>query len=110
MKSARSDSRFSDEELAVLLSTQRAEDVLKYARDTMRTGSPDSKRGQKMQNMSRLVEPLISKLERYDNAINALLGLIPSPYGINYAGLIWGSLKFMLMVPSPSTSLHSAEL
>lgn len=104
LKYAQSDAKFSGE-VAVLLGTQRAEDVLKYARDTILIGSPDSTRAQKMQKMSRLIEPLMSKLERYDNAINALLGLIPSPHGINFAGLIWGSLKFALMVPSPSVAV-----
>jgi hypothetical protein len=95
LKQLQSENRLSDQDLAVLTGTQSGEDVLNYARDVILKCDANSKRREKIK---RVLEPLILRLDRYDSAISSLVSALPSPFGANIAGLIWGSLKFVLMV------------
>jgi hypothetical protein len=95
LKQLQSENRLSDQDLAVLTCTKSGEDVLNYARDVILKCDANSKRREKIK---RVLEPLILRLDRYDSAISSLVNALPSAFGANIAGLIWGSLKFVLMV------------
>jgi hypothetical protein len=95
LKQLQSENRLSDQDFAVLTGTQSGEDVLNYARDVILKCDANSKRREKIK---RVLEPLILRLDRYDSAISSLVTALPSAFGANIAGLIWGSLKFVLMV------------
>ena len=95
LKQLQSENRLSDQDLAVLTGTKSGEDVLNYARDVILKCDANSKRREKIK---RVLEPLILRLDRYDSAVSSLVNALPSAFGANIAGLIWGSLKFVLMV------------
>jgi hypothetical protein len=94
----------SDVDFNVLLNTRKAKDVLAYANSTLVKDGKASK----VEKLKRVLEPLTQKLERFEIVIDTLISMAPKPYGVNVIGIIWGSLKFVLMVmvlPMPSSTM-----
>jgi hypothetical protein len=68
-------------------------DTLQYAIEKNATSHADVKR-----RAQKVVEPLLLRLERFGSAIDVLAQSAPQAVGLNLVGLIWGSVRFLLVV------------
>jgi hypothetical protein len=94
----------SDVDFNVLFNTRKAKDVLAYANSTLVKDGKVSR----VEKLKRVLESLTQKLERFEAVIDTLISIASKPYGVNVIGIIWGSLKFVLMVmvlPMPSSTM-----
>jgi hypothetical protein len=99
--------RLSSQDLSVLTGTKSGVDVLEFAKRVVADRESDSKIKQKM---DKVIGPLIERLKRFEGAIDALIGAVPKPMGADVAGLLWGSLKFVLLVSNPSSPILEMSL
>ena len=57
----------------------------------------------------KVVQPLLVQLERFGPTIDAIAGAAPPQFmGVNLLGLVWGSIKFFMVVSIQHNWLGSA--
>lgn len=86
--------QLSVDDITVLTRTRTSEEVLDYAKQIIQ----DKNSTKVKEKLNGTVNVLTERLDRFQDAIDVLVRLAPSPMGIDVAGLLWGSLKFVLMV------------
>jgi hypothetical protein len=80
----------------LLLKTEKPEDVLDTLQEAIEKNATlhaDTKR-----RARSALEPLLLRLERFSSAIDMLAQSSPQAMGLNFVGLIWGSVRFLLVV------------
>ncbi|KAI9854314.1 MAG: hypothetical protein M1824_000407 [Vezdaea acicularis] len=80
----------------IVVDTRRPEELLAIINDAATRSAkshPDAKK-----RVQRVVEPLLMRLERFGSAIDLLAQCSPQITGVNIVGLIWGSVKFLLVI------------
>jgi hypothetical protein len=88
----------------LLLKTGKPEDVLDTLQEAIEKNAAlhaDTKR-----RARSVLEPLLLLLERFSSAIDMLAQSSPQAIGLNFVGLIWGSVRFLLVV-SKSLNISS---
>ena len=79
-----------------LLKTEKPQDVLDTLQEAIQKNvalRADTKR-----RARSVLEPLLLRLERFSSAIDMLAQSSPQAIGLNPVGLIWGSVRFLLVV------------
>jgi hypothetical protein len=90
-----------------LLKTEKPEDILDTLQEAIErnvTLHTDTKR-----RAQSVLEPLLLRLERFGSAIDILAQSSPQAMGLNLVGLIWGSVRFLLVV-SKSLNISSWDM
>lgn len=80
----------------LLLKTEKPEDVLDTLQEVIEKNATlhaDTKR-----RARNVLEPLLLRLERFSSAIDMLAQSSPQAMGLNLVGLIWSSVRFLLVV------------
>jgi hypothetical protein len=88
--------RLSQSEYDTVTQTQSPHDVIHTLQHALEVGSallqsPKSR-------VHHVVEQLLLRLERFGSAIDVVAQSSPNVFGVNPVGLIWGALKFVLIV------------
>ncbi|KAI9817428.1 MAG: hypothetical protein M1827_001037 [Pycnora praestabilis] len=91
-----------------LLAAKGPEDVLSSVEDVIYMDAaihPNTKH-----RMRVVVEPLVGRFERFSSAIDMLAQSSPQAMGVSVVGLIWGSLKFIIMIAKDIIDTFDAVL
>lgn len=83
--------RLSNEYYDVLLRTTNPDDLV--TRVSNSSGLQDDDRC-----FEKVVHSTVAKINRYADAIDMIAQSSPQAYGLNVVGLVWGSLKFLLVI------------
>ena len=97
----------SPTEYESLLKAEKPEDILDTLQEAIEKNvslHADTKR-----RAQSVLEPLLLRLERFSSAIDMLAQSSPQAMGLNLVGLIWGSVRFLLVV-SKSLNVSSWEM
>ena len=97
----------SPAEYELLLKTEKPEDILDTLQEAIEknvTLHADTKR-----RARSVLEPLLLRLERFSSAIDILAQSSLQAMGLNPVGLIWGSVRFLLVV-SKSPNISSWDM
>ena len=87
-----------------LMKTEKPEDILDTLQEAIEKNvalHTDTKR-----RAQSVLEPLLLRLERFSSTIDILAQSSPQAMGLNLVGLIWGSVRFLLVV-SKSLNISS---
>ncbi|MCJ1305113.1 hypothetical protein MMC08_007927, partial [Hypocenomyce scalaris] len=88
--------RLSSAHYDTITGTSTPKDVLASVNDAiLRHGDAKSTTKTRMQNMGESLRP---RLERFGTAIDMLAQSSPQVMGVNLVGLLWGTLKFFVVV------------
>jgi hypothetical protein len=102
----KADGRLSDEDYDIVTGTTRAEEVLELANASILKNTETDSKVKK--GLKQTVETFVRRMERFGAAIDILVQSSPQILGLNLVGLIWGSMKFLLVV-SGHSRLRTAE-
>ena len=89
------------------MKTEKPEDILDTLQEAIEKNvalHADTKR-----RAQSVLEPLLLRLERFSSTIDILAQSSPQAMGLNLVGLIWGSVRFLLVV-SKSLSIFSWDM
>lgn len=95
LKALKDDGNLSQTDFGMITGLNQPPDVLALIDDKMRYTKSDSN---KKQTLFQIVGPSLLRLQRFCNAIDVLAQSSPQMLGLNLVGLIWGSLKLMIVV------------
>jgi hypothetical protein len=88
--------KFTAVEYDILTKTKRPQQILDVVETALKENGdkhPDMKR-----RAETIIEPLLQRLTRFEKCIDMIAQSSPQAFGLNVAGLIWGGLKFYLVV------------
>lgn len=83
----------------ILLHTTRLEDLLT-------TCEKSAKLKHDQNGISKTITSAVTRITRYSDAIDMIAQSSPQAYGLNVVGLVWGSLKFLLVVARDISAIH----
>lgn len=102
-KSLQSSGSLPDKYSEILLETNNPEDLLSLLDND---GSQQSRIGVHGKPLNDTVRSIVARLDRYADAIDMIAQSSPQAFGLNVVGMIWGSLKFLLVVARDITATH----
>jgi biopolymer transport protein ExbB/TolQ len=106
LSALKADGRLSDEDYEIVTGTTKPEEVLELVNTSiLKNTETDSKVKKRLKQM---VEAIVRRMERFGAAINMIVQSSPQILGLNLVGLIWGSMRFLLVV-SGHSRLRAAE-
>jgi len=91
--------RLSKEYYDVLLRTTNPSDLITNVGNSSRLQNGGG-------HFEKIVKPTVARLNRYAKAIDMIAQSSPQAYGLNIVGLVWGSLKFLLVVAEDVSAAH----
>jgi hypothetical protein len=88
----------------LLLKTEKPDDVLDTLQEAIQKNA--ALRADTKQRARSVLEPLLLRLERFSSAIDMLAQSSPQAMCLNLVGLIWGSMRLLLVVSKSLTYPH----
>ena len=95
LETLKDDGRLSQSDFDIIMRLSQPADVLASISKKMQNIQSDL---DKKQRLFKIVEPSLLRLERFSNAIDVLAQSSPQILGLNLVGLLWGSLKLIIIV------------
>ena len=96
IKKLRDAAKLSSADYDMITGDSRPEDVLTFMNDTILRHA--SYQSNKRIRVREKVKPLLEGLERFGGVIDIFASSSPQVHGVNPARLIWGFMKFLLLV------------
>ena len=96
VKALHTSGKLSDEYYSILVSTKRTEDLHLIVEEENKRRVEGQTRAKR--SLNTIVSSTVKKLERYDAAIDMIIGSLPRVSGVNPVGLVWGSLKILMVI------------
>ena len=107
IKELRDTGKLSSEDYDMITGDSRQEDILTFMNDTiLRHASSQSSKRIRVREKAK---PLLEGLERFGGVIDIFASSSPQVHGVNPARLIWGVMKFLLLVSLPG-NIFSAKV
>lgn len=97
LKDLRAAGRLNAADFEILTTTTRPDDAITLLKDVMLVASNDQAK-KKKPKIQGVVDALVQRLFKFESAIEMIVSSAPQVMGVNVAGLVWGSLKFVLIV------------
>jgi len=91
--------RLSKEYYDVLLRTTNPDDLITNVSNSSRLQDGGG-------YFQKVVDSTVARINRYADAIDMIAQSSPQAYGLNIVGLVWGSLKFLLVVAKDVSAAH----
>src|SRR5580700_10626855 len=102
----RADGRLSHEDYEIVTGTTKPEEVLELVNTSIISNTGTDSKIKK--RLKQTVEMFVRRMERFGSAIDMVVQSSPQILGLNLVGLIWGSVRFLLVV-SEHSRLRTAE-
>ena len=96
IESARASGNLPLKYYKIILQTATPAEVLSVVNEIK--ASRDQQRSKIARRMRSIAVALTTRLGRFANAIDMLAQSLPQAMGLNLGGLVWGGLKFLLVV------------
>jgi hypothetical protein len=96
LRTLRDIGRLSSSDYDMLTKAKGPQDMLAFVDEAIKISQaahPDAKK-----RISAVVEPLLQRLERFGSAIDMIVQSLPQIHGLNLIGLVWGGIRFMMVV------------
>jgi hypothetical protein len=88
--------RLSDEDYEIVTCTTTPEDALELVNTSILKNTEVDYKAKT--RLKQTVEAFVRRMERFGAAIDMVAQSSPQILGLNLVGLIWGSMKFLLVV------------
>lgn len=98
VRGLRDDGHLSSTDYDMITGASKPEDVLTLMNDTILRHASSQSIKQKKERLRAKAKPLLEGIERYGGVIDILASSSPQLHGVNPARLLWGFIKFLLLV------------